>query len=114
MPFKVVKIIDDHHLVVNAGATHDIKKGQRLVVYSPGDEVFDPDTKESLGTLDTVKCYLEVSDVFEKMCICINAEKTMENAGANMILGLGVLADFQGTGFAHFKGYQNGTQRSPK
>lgn len=95
MPYKVVKIIDDHHLVVNAGSVNDIKKGQKLVVYSSGEEVIDPDTKESLGTLDTIKCYLEVSDVFVKMCICINAEKIIENANVNMFQSLGALMDLQ-------------------
>jgi hypothetical protein len=72
--WKVVKIIDEYNIVVNAGYEHGINKGARLEIFVPGEEVIDPDTNESLGTLDTIKAYLEVKNVFPKMCVCENAE----------------------------------------
>jgi len=74
MTWKIIKIVDDYRLVINAGSDDGIKQNDKLVVFDPGEEIFDPDTNESLGTLDTIKCYLKVSDVLKKMCVCENAE----------------------------------------
>lgn len=92
MTWRVVKIIDNQSLVINAGSSDGVKKDQKLVVFVPGEEVIDPQTKESLGTLDTIKCYLNVADVYEKMSICVNAISTMSDnlgiAGMLLINGL--------------------------
>ncbi|MCM3079606.1 hypothetical protein [Brevibacillus invocatus] len=72
--WKVVKIIDEYNIVVNAGFEDDIEKEDKLEIYIPGTEVIDPDTLESLGTLDSIKAYLVVKHVFARMCICQNAE----------------------------------------
>lgn len=72
--WKVVKIIDEYNIVVNAGSEHGIRKDSRLEIFVPGEEIIDPETNESLGTLDTIKAYLEVKNVFPKMCVCENAE----------------------------------------
>lgn len=74
MPYKIVKIIDEYKVVVNAGGNNFIQEGTILEVYEPGAEVIDPDTKESLGTLDFIKAKLRVVDVFPKMCVCENRE----------------------------------------
>lgn len=76
---KIVKIIDSQKLVINAGLSDGISRGQKLIVFDPGEEVIDPETGESLGTLDTIKCYLNVSDVFDKMAICVNAATMSDN-----------------------------------
>lgn len=52
---KVAEIINRYKLVINRGASSGIKEGQRFLVYKIGDEIFDPDTKESLGNLDIVR-----------------------------------------------------------
>lgn len=79
MTWRVVKIIDSQKLVINAGSSEGIQKGDKLVVFLPGEEVIDPETRESLGTLDTIKSYLKVADVFEKMSVCVNAETISDN-----------------------------------
>jgi hypothetical protein len=63
----VVTIIDPFTLVINRGSTHGVKEGMRFLVYSLGEELYDPDTKESLGRLETVKGTGVVSHVQEKM-----------------------------------------------
>ena len=70
--YKIAKIIDEYKVVVNAGSNDFIKENDTLEVYEPGQEVTDPDTGESLGTLDFVKGKLRVVDVFPKMCVCEN------------------------------------------
>ena len=74
--YKVIKIIDEYQVVINAGKNKSLTKGQILEIFVPGEKIYDPDTKEFLGTLDLVKAYLCVKDVFDKMCICENDEKT--------------------------------------
>lgn len=87
--FKIVKIISDYQIVVNGGFEHGIKKGDILEVYILGDEIIDPDTKESLGTLDTVKETLKVINVFQKMCVCINSQYDQPILALNMSSILG-------------------------
>ena len=72
--YKIVKIIDEFKVVVNAGSNNFIKENDALEIYQPGQEVTDPETGESLGTLDFVKAKLRVIDVFPKMCVCENRE----------------------------------------
>lgn len=68
--YKVVKIIDDETIVINAGTEDGIKFGNEFEIYEAGEEIFDPDTKESLGTLDTIKETVKAVNVLQKMCIC--------------------------------------------
>ncbi len=51
---KVVKISDENNIVINKGAADGVTLGNRFLIYSLGEELFDPDTKESLGTLEIV------------------------------------------------------------
>lgn len=68
--YKVVKIIDDKQIVINAGADCEVKRGDEIEIYKPGIEVYDDDTKESLGTLDYIKARVEAVVVLPKMTIC--------------------------------------------
>lgn len=70
--FKVIKIIDEYTIVINAGSDY-VKENDKLEIYIPGSPIIDPDTKENLGTLDTIKAKLIVTNVYEKFCICTNA-----------------------------------------
>lgn len=87
---KIVKIIDENRLVINLGWLHGVKQNDKFAVYVTGDEVFDPDTSESLGTLDTVKCYLRAMDVLEKMSVCVNAETALSSLGSAVAVGFPV------------------------
>lgn len=46
---------DYNQVIINKGKNDGIKQGQRFIIYSVGDELFDPDTNESLGCLEVVK-----------------------------------------------------------
>lgn len=52
---KVADVVNQYKLVINKGSTGGIKQDQRFLVYTIGEEIFDPDTKESLGNLDIVR-----------------------------------------------------------
>ena len=65
---KVVKIIDNYKLVINAGSDDGILSGQKFLIFEiSGDEVFDPDSKESLGFLELVKGTGKVTHIQPKM-----------------------------------------------
>lgn len=70
--WKVIRIVDSYSLLINAGTDDGIKVNDNLVVYVQGDVIFDPETKESLGTFDFIKANLVVDQVFEKMSLCLS------------------------------------------
>lgn len=51
---KVIKIIDDITVVVNKGSIDGMKEYDKFLVYHKDEELFDPDTNESLGYLEIV------------------------------------------------------------
>lgn len=68
--YKIVKIPDDKTLVINAGVQDGVKVGDRFRIVGGGEDVYDPDTKELLGTLGTTKATVSVVDVQERLCVC--------------------------------------------
>lgn len=82
--YIVTKIIDSKNIVINAGKNNYIKKGDKFEIFVKGDELFDINTKESLGTLDTIKETVTVVTVFQKMCICQKLVKTSPLAIASL------------------------------
>lgn len=51
---KVINVIDKYRIVVNIGSLDGVTNDNRFLVYRLGDELFDPDTRESLGVLEIV------------------------------------------------------------
>ena len=84
--YRIVKIIDENRVVVNAGQTNGISTKSLLEIFVPGENVIDPETGEDLGSLDYVKARLEVITVMPRMCVCVNNKivttelKTIMNA----------------------------------
>jgi len=52
---KVIKVIDNYTLVINSGSDDGVTDQYEFLVYSLDEELFDPDTNESLGALENVK-----------------------------------------------------------
>ncbi len=69
MNIKVAKVNDRYTLVLNKGEKDGVRAGQRVLIYSVGDEIIDPDTTESLGHLEIVKGTGRVIHLQEKMAI---------------------------------------------
>lgn len=44
-----------NQVIINKGSIDDIENGQRFIVFAIGDELFDPETNESLGKLEIIK-----------------------------------------------------------
>lgn len=77
--FKIIKVSDDNlKIVINAGENKGIKIGMKFIVYAKGEELFDPDTNESLGRLEITKGMGKVTHVQEKI-------STLESANIKTI-----------------------------
>ena len=69
---KVIELITDEYencykAIINKGTINSIKNGDKFLVVGIGKELFDPDTNESLGQIETVKGKAIVSHAQEKM-----------------------------------------------
>ncbi|MEV9499099.1 hypothetical protein [Aliarcobacter butzleri] len=96
---KVIKKIDDFTLVINAGSKDGIKNGMEFLIYEIGEELFDPDTNESLGKLETVKGTAEsihiqenITTIKSNMYENQKKQKTIKRTGT----GLAAMAVFGG------------------
>ena len=91
---KVAGIIDKYRVVINRGSNHGVQVGQRFLILSIGEELFDPDSKESLGCVEVIKGKGEVTHVQEKMA-------TLQTTDTHEIKtspsGLAAMLAFQGT-----------------
>lgn len=67
--FKVIKVIDNKTLVINAGFKKNIIDNYEFLVYEIGEELFDPDTNESLGKLEIIKGTAKPIHIQENMAI---------------------------------------------
>jgi len=67
-PASVVKVIDEYTVVINKGSEQGVSKGdQFLIYYVEPEELIDPETGESLGSLEVVRGTGAVTHVQEKM-----------------------------------------------
>lgn len=82
-PAKVAKVIDPFKVVINRGADDGVKVGQRFLVYGFGDDIVDPDTRETLGRLEIVRGTGVATHVQSKLAI-LNSEK--KEAGSKRIV----------------------------
>jgi hypothetical protein len=92
---KIVKILDPYHIVINLGIKDGIKEDMKFIVYEEGDEIIDPETKNSLGKLENVKAKVKISHVQELMSTAETYHfKTVRNKGIydNFITPLAILA----------------------
>ena len=66
---KVITKINDYKIVINKGSDDGVTKESRFLVYRLGNELFDPDTNESLGQLELVCGEGKPEHIQEKMQI---------------------------------------------
>jgi hypothetical protein len=67
---KVAKILGNSEIVINRGSGQGVRRGMLFEVFAPeGEEVWDPDTGETLGTVEDVKATAEVTEVKERLAV---------------------------------------------
>ena len=80
---KVAKIMGRGEIVVNRGRQHGVRAGMVFEVFAAeGEEVWDPDTGETLGTVEDVKAKAEVTEVKEKLAIARLSDASSPFGGA--------------------------------
>ena len=55
-------------MILNVGSDDGVSKGDLYLVYALGEEIFDPDSGESLGQIEILKGRGKVTHVQRKMC----------------------------------------------
>lgn len=83
--FTVVKIIDEFRLVINAGTENDIKREDKFLIFSVGEEIIDPETTESLGKLEIVKGTGKPIHIQDKLTT-IESDKLNRSMGKKTII----------------------------
>ncbi len=72
---KVAKILDEYSIVVNVGRNDGVTEGMVFVVFTQSsDEIKDPDSGETLGTLENVKDYVSAVHIQDKFATCVAKE----------------------------------------
>lgn len=66
---KVAKILNARELVINRGTEHGIEAGMRFKVVEETQEIVDPDTHQSLGTISREKIRVKVADAQPRFAI---------------------------------------------
>jgi Flagellar assembly protein T, C-terminal domain len=67
---KVAKILGNNEIVINRGRKEGVRPGMLFEIFAAeGEEVWDPDTGETLGTVEDVKAHGEVTEVKERLAV---------------------------------------------
>lgn len=67
---RVVQILSESQLVLNAGANDGIEINDEFIIYGLGNKnIYDPETNENLGKLEIYRGTGRAIYVQEKMCI---------------------------------------------
>jgi hypothetical protein len=69
METKVVKVINETTVVIGAGKEQGVQEGMEFILFEVGEEIFDPETNESLGKLEIVKGHVFVTNVQERLSV---------------------------------------------
>lgn len=98
-PGKVVKVIDEYRIVINRGSEHGIEENQKFMLYElDEEELKDPDTGASLGTLEIVKGIGKAIHVQSKITTIESSKR--ETGGSKKIVKT------SGGGFTNILGQQ--------
>lgn len=66
---KVVKVVSNKQLIISVGKREGVNFNDKCEIYEVGDELFHPDTDESLGCYEIPKGTGKITHVMEKMSI---------------------------------------------
>jgi hypothetical protein len=85
---KVAKVLNARELALNIGSMDGVRRGMKFDVIDPkGEDIKDPNTGASLGSLGYVKVRLEVSRVAGEHLSLAETEGHTVNVGGNFQMG---------------------------
>ena len=85
----IVKKIDNYQIVINKGTKDDINNNMRFLVYEEGEEITDPNSKESLGKLEIPKGFFKVQHIQDRISTLISEI----NRDERIMLSFGILGE---------------------
>jgi hypothetical protein len=90
----VAKVLTARELVINRGSKHGVKVGMKFDVLDPkGENISDPETGETLGSIDRPKVAVEVTRVEEQLAVARTFHSRRVNVGGTGgLAGLSALA----------------------
>jgi|GEM_PF-1350339 len=68
--FKVVRILDEYRIVINAGSDKNITDQCYFQIIGANNEIIDPETKQSIGMIRNVKEAVRPVLIEDKFCVC--------------------------------------------
>lgn len=81
--YRVIEILDEYSILINYGAEDGATENDKIRIVSIGPEVIDPETNETLGTLDSIKSTLTIVTAYNKFSLCKKVEVATKNILAN-------------------------------
>jgi hypothetical protein len=79
---QVARILTSRDLVINRGRTDGVTEGMKFAVLDPaGENIKDPESGESLGSIRRPKVYVQVSKVEERLALARTYRFTQVNLG---------------------------------
>jgi len=94
---KIVRIVSEHMVVLDAGEEKGVEPGMKFVIYADAGEITDPLTNEKLGNLEIPKGEVLVSIVHEKYSVAETETQQRSTPLGEMLRTLGTLslADYE-------------------
>jgi hypothetical protein len=68
--FKVIRILDEYRIVINAGADRHITEQCYFQIIGANNEIIDPETKQSMGMIHSVKELVRPILIEDQFCVC--------------------------------------------
>lgn len=65
---RVAKVLDEFSVVLNAGGDDGVRPGMVFAIFTLGEKIVDPDSKDILGRLEVVKGRVRIEHVQANMC----------------------------------------------
>ncbi len=79
---KVARILNDREVALNLGSSHGVKIGMKFNILSTsGHDIRDPDTGESLGSIERTKARVQVTTVQDRLSVARTYQKYKVNVG---------------------------------
>lgn len=89
---KIVRILDDHTVVLNVGRDAGVEGPMRFGIYTPYDSVIDPESGEDLGQYRRRKGVVVVQEIAPKFSVAVApavTEEVVEETGGMIGFGMG-------------------------
>jgi hypothetical protein len=82
---RVASVIDDYTIILNKGSADGVQRNDKFLIYGVGEDIFDPETGENLGSLETVRGTARVEHLQERICT-VRSNQIVKTPGRKRII----------------------------